>query len=119
MPPGDQVIAATSALVTAQQNTYAPTTGLIADFVEHKIPPVRSLPRPTSWRINGRQYHFITRCARALAPKAPMVFANAASKGAVAEIDCPGSKPRSAMIRPKVRAGYKLDGTAAVSPLGS
>ena len=113
----DQVIAASSGLVTAQQNTYAPTTGLIADFV---VSTNTTSPKPAAANFlegptDGQYSYNSVRVPWHLGTDGA-VFANAASKAPSQKLTA-WIKAKVGNDPAKVRAGYKLDGTATVSYL--
>jgi endo-1,4-beta-D-glucanase Y len=113
----DQVIAATSGLVTAQQNTYAPATGLIADFI---VSTNTTSPKPAAANFlegstDGQYSYNSVRVPWHLGADGA-VFANAASKAQSQRLTA-WIKAKVGNDPTKVRAGYKLDGTTAVSYL--
>ena len=113
----DQVIAATSALVTAQQNTYAPTTGLIADFV---VSTNTTSPKPAAANFlegsTDGQYSYNSVRVPWHLGRRWCGLRQRRQQGAVAKLTA-WIKAKVGNDPTKVRAGYKLDGTAAVSYL--
>ena len=113
----DRVIAATSALISQQQTTYSPDAGLIADFVVNTT----SSPKPAAANFleaptDGQYSYNSVRVPWHLGADA-VTFGDAASKTQSQRLTN-WIKSKVGNDPTRVRAGYKLDGTAAQSYLG-
>lgn len=115
-PIWDKVIAATSTLITTQQATFAPGTGLVADFVVNTT----TSPKPAGANFlegatDGQYSYNSVRVPWHLGTDAVM-FGDATSKAQSQRLTA-WIKSKVGGDPAKIRAGYKLDGSAAVSYL--
>jgi endo-1,4-beta-D-glucanase Y len=112
---GSAVTAAQN-LVTQEQNTYAPTTGLIADFVVH----TNTTPQPAPANFlegstDGQYSYNSVRVPWHLGVDA-VVYGDATSKAQTQKITA-WFRSKTGDNPSKVVSGYKLDGTPVVSYL--
>lgn len=112
----DSAVAATQNLITQQQASYAPTTGLVADFVVN----TNSTPKPAPANFlesstDGQYSYNSVRVPWHLGTDAAAT-GDATSKAQSQKITA-WFRSATKGDPAKVRAGYRLDGTAAASYL--
>lgn len=115
-PFWDQAVTATQNLLTQQQNTYAPNTGLIADFVVN----TNTTPKPApanflEGKTDGQYSYNAVRVPWHIGTDA-VVYGDAISKAQAQKITA-WFRSKTGDDPTKIVAGYKLDGTAAESYL--
>lgn len=115
-PFWDQAVAATQNLLTQQQNTYAPSTGLIADFVVN----TNTTPKPApanflEGKTDGQYSYNAVRVPWHIGTDA-VVYGDATSKAQAQKITA-WFRTKTGDDPSKIVSGYKLDGTATVSYL--
>lgn len=112
----DSAVAATSNLVTQQQNTYAPSTGLVADFVVNTNGTPKPAPANYLESSTDGQYSYnAVRVPWHIGTDA-VVYGDAASKAQAEKITA-WFRAKTGDTPSKVVSGYKLDGTAVVTYL--
>ncbi|MGV0992941.1 MAG: glycosyl hydrolase family 8 [Mycobacterium sp.] len=112
----DSAVTAAGNLIAQQQNTYAPTTGLVADFVVN----TNATPKPAPANFlegstDGQYAYNSVRVPWHLGVDA-VVFGNALSKAEVQKITA-WFRTKTGDTPSKVVSGYKLDGTSVVNYL--
>lgn len=115
-PFWDQAVTATQNLVTQQQNTYAPATGLIADFVVNTNTTPK--PAPANFleaKTDGQYSYNAVRVPWHIGTDA-VVYGDATSKAQAQKITA-WFRTKTGDDPSKVVSGYKLDGTPVVSYL--
>lgn len=115
-PFWDQVVAATQNLLTQQQNTYAPSTGIIADFVVNTN--TTPTPAPANFlegKTDGQYSYNAVRVPWHIGADA-VVYGDVTSKAQAQKITA-WFRTKTGDDPSKIVSGYKLDGTATVSYL--
>lgn len=112
----DEVVQETSNLVTQQQTSFAPSTGLVADFVVNTNSTAKPAPSNFLEGASDGQYSYNSvRVPWHLGTDA-LTTASGPSTAQAAKLSA-WFRTKVAGDPTKIRAGYKLDGTAAVSYL--
>lgn len=112
----DSAVTAAGNLIAQQQNTYAPTTGLVADFVVNTNATPK--PAPANFLEGGTDGQYAYNSVRVpwhLGVDA-VVFGNALSKTEAQKITA-WFRTKTGDTPSKVVSGYKLDGTPVVNYL--
>lgn len=112
----DGAIAATQGLITQQQNTYAPTTGLVADFVVNTNATPKPAPANFLEGSTDGQYSYNSVRVPWHVGTDAVTAGDSTSKAQMQKLTS-WIRTKTGDDPTKVRAGYKLDGTAAVSYL--
>ena len=115
-PFWDSAVTAASNLIAQQQNTYAPSTGLVADFVVNTN--TTPAPAPANFlegSTDGQYAYNSVRVPWHLGVDAA-VYGNAASKAEAQKITA-WFRAKTGDDPSKVVSGYKLDGTPVVNYL--
>ncbi len=115
-PFWDSAVTASQNLITAQQTTYSPNTGLIADFVVN----TNSTPKPApanflEGKTDGQYSYNAVRVPWHIGADAA-VYGDATSKAQAQKITA-WFRTKTGDDPTKVVSGYKLDGTATVTYL--
>lgn len=115
-PFWDSAVTAAQTLVTQQQNSYAPSTGLIADFVVN----TNTTPKPAPANFlegstDGQYSYNAVRVPWHLGADAA-VYGDATSKAQIQKMTA-WFQTKTGGDPSKIVSGYKLDGTAVVSYL--
>lgn len=115
-PFWDSAVTATQSLLTQQQNTYAPSTGLIADFVVSTNTTPK--PAPANFlesKTDGQYSYNAVRVPWHIGTDA-VVYGDSVSAAQAQKITS-WFRTKTGDDPSKIVSGYKLDGTAAVSYL--
>ncbi len=115
-PFWDSAVTAAQNLIAQQQNTYAPSTGLIADFVVNtNTTPVPAPPNFLEGSTDGQYSYNSVRVPWHLGTDAA-VYGDATSKAETQKITA-WFRTKTGDDPSKVVSGYKLDGTPVVKYL--